>query len=185
MKKAKQQPAPVLPGKPTYKAAPMDLGFIVMGHDGDPSKISTTLHSIERYYAGAKTLTVVPEEFKKDHQKALIGGGSITSLINTGMQNAPAEWNVLVFAGVHIKERLDIRYSTFMENRLDIFYPLVWGSWNFIDAPMNGLCIHRDTFPEIGQFSSDNALEICKMMWFFDAIDRGCKFKAIAGCRMC
>lgn len=185
MAKAKRQPASVEPGKPKYHAAPMDLGFIVLGYDGDPSKASTTLRSIERNYPGARTVTVVPEEFKKDHKTALVGGTSITSLINAGMKKPPAEWNVMVFAGVHIKERLDKRYSTFMENRLDIFYPLVWGAWNFIDAPMNGLTIHRDTFPEIGPFGTDNSMEICKMMWFLDAHERGCKFKAIAGCRMC
>lgn len=183
--KHEKLPAPVIMGKPSYRATSINLGFIVMGHDGDPSKISTTVKSIERSYAKAKKVVVVPEEFKKDHKGAKIGGNSITSLINTGMENALAEWNVMVFAGVIIKEKLDQRYSTFMESRLDIFYPLVWGNDSFIDATLNGLAIHRDTFTEIGQFSNDNSLEICKMMWFLDASDKGCKFKAIAGCRMC
>jgi hypothetical protein len=183
---AKQkQTAPIEIGKPKYSPVPMDLGFIVLGHDGDPSKVSTTLKSIERSYPGAKTVTVIPAEFKKDHKSALIGGTSITSLINIGMKNPPAEWNAIVFAGVHIKEKLDQRYSSFMESRLDIFFPLIWGAWNFIDAPINGLTIHRDTFQEVGTFGVDNSLEICKMMWFLNADDKGCKFKAVAGCRMC
>lgn len=184
MKKEKK-PTPVVPGKAQYHSSPMDLGFIIMAHDGDPSKITTTRKNIERYYEGAKVTVVVPEEFKNDHVGVKVGGHSVTSLINVGMESPPAEWNVLVFAGVHIKERLDQRYSTFLADRLDIFYPLIWGAWTFIEAPLNGLCIHRDTFKEIGEFSNENSLEICKMMWFLNATDLGCKFKAVAGCRMC
>lgn len=183
--KQEKQPDPVVVGKPNYRAMPMNIGFTVMGFDDDPSKVSTTIKSIQRTYSNVKTLVVVPEEFKKDHKGAKVGGNSVTSLINTSMEHAPAEWNVLVFAGVIIKEKLDQRYSSFMESRLDIFYPLVWGNVSFIDATLNGLAIHRDTFAEVGQFSNDNSLEICKMMWFLDASNKGCKFKAIAGCRMC
>ena len=183
--KQEKQSAPVTVGKPQYRPMPMNMGFVIMGHDGDPSKIATTVKSIQRSYENVKTTIVVPEMFKKSYKGAKVGGSSVTSLINTGMEHAPAEWNVMVFAGVIIKERLHHRYSAFMESRLDVFYPLVWGNDNFIDATLNGLAIHRDTFAEVGQLSNDNSLEICKMMWFLEASEKGCKFKAIAGCRMC
>lgn len=183
MKKEKI-PEPVVT-RPAYRPVPMDLGFIVLGFDGDPSKIGLTLKSIEKYYSGAKTVVVVPEGIKVDFKGAKVGGTSYTSLINTGMQKPPAEWNVIVLAGVNIKEKLDHRYSVFMESRRDIFFPLIWGKYNFLDAPLNGLTIHRDTFKEVGPFAANEAnLEICKMMWFFDATDKGCKFKAVAGTRM-
>jgi len=163
----------------------MDLGFVVLGYDGDPSKVTITLKSIERWYGKAKSVVVMPEGFKDEYKGAKIGGSSMTSLMNAGMVKPPAEWNVFLFAGVHVKEKLDQRYSTFMEDKRDIFFPLVWGKFNFIDAPLNGLTIHRQTFKEVGPFGIDNSIEICKMMWFIDATDHGCKFKAVAGTRMC
>ncbi len=171
--------------KLTYKPKPMDLGFIVMCFDNDPHKPITTLDSITRWYGDVKTVITTNEDFKTNHPKAKVGKKSITSLINVGMLHAPAEWNVVVFAGVRIKERLDQRYSIFMESRRDIFYPLIWGHNSFLDASINGLCIHKETFKEVGKFADDNPLEICKLMWFCKAEDIGCKFKAIAGCRMC
>ncbi len=168
----------------TFHPKPMNLGFIVMGYDGDPSKIKTTLKSIVRWYDDAKAVVVLPEANKGDYQGAKVGGKSITSLINAGMENPPADWNVMLFAGVHVKERLDMRYSTFMEGTHDIFFPLIWGKFNFLDAPLNGLTIHKDTFKKVGPFADDNSLEICKMMWFLDATDKGCLFKAVAGTRM-
>lgn len=184
MKRAKKQ-ASSIENKPMYRPAHMDLGFVILGYDGDPNKIQTTLNSISRSYRDAKSTIAVPEAHKECFKGVRTGGDSITSLINAGMEKPPAEWNAFVLAGVRVSERLDQRYAVFMENRLDIFYPLVWGKTNFIDSPLNGLTVHRDTYPEIGKFGVDLSIEICKMMWFLDASDRGCKFKAVAGCRMC
>lgn len=167
-----------------YRPVPMNIGFIVLCLDPDPYKPATTLSSIERSYDGIKSVVVSPAEFKHVHKTAIIGGSSVTSLINAGMAKAPADWNIIVLAGVRVKERLDQKYSPFMESRQDIFFPLIFGHHNFLDAPMNGLTIHKDTFKEIGKFADDNPLEICKMMWFLQAHELGCKFKAIAGCRM-
>ena|ERR1700753_1485119 len=177
--------APVTTNGMTYQPTPMNLGFIILCFDNDPHKPATTLSTIKNWYGNVKTIVVAPEEFKNVHKTAKVGGGSITSLINTGMKNAPNEWNVMLFSGVRIKEKLDQRYSAFMENRRDIFFPLLWGKHSFLEAPLNGLTIHRDTFKEIGKFADNNPLDICKMIWFLEATKIGCKFKAIAGTRMC
>jgi hypothetical protein len=182
MKKA-TKPAPIV-GKPMFRPASMPVGFIILGFDGDPSKIRTTLNSITKWYGPANVVVAVPESRHEDWKGARIGGDSITSLINAGMTKPPADWNVVVLAGVHIKEKLDQRYSIFMQDRLDIFYPLVWGRANFLDAPINGLCFHRDTYKEVGPLGNNNSLELCKMMWFLDAHEYGCRFKAVAGTRM-
>jgi hypothetical protein len=181
----KKDTSPVVVNKMAYRPVPMDLGFIVLCFDADPYKPLTTLSSIDRAYPGAKTEMVSPPDFKHIHKSAITGKGSLTSLINAGMSKPPAEWNVIVMAGVRVKEQLDKKYSPFMESRLDIFFPLIFGFHNFLDAPMNGLTIHRDTFKEVGKFADDNPLEICKMMWFLEAHGKNCKFKAVAGCRMC
>lgn len=173
-----------LKSKQRYRYAPMELGFVVVSCDGDPSRIGFTKRSIQKWYGDVKTIAVVPEAHQRDCPDALTSGNSITSMINVGMNRSPGEWNVVVLAGVTIKEKLNDRYSFFMENRRDIFFPLVWGKMDFVKAPLNGLAIHRETFAEVGPFATDNSLELCKLMWFLEATDRGCKFKGIQGTRM-
>ena len=163
----------------------MDIGFIILGYDGEEYKIKTTLKSISNYYGSVKCLVVIPSGIKKPFKESIVGGKSFTSLINEGMSHAPAEWNIIVLSGVHVREKLDEKYSVFYESRKDIFFPLIWGNDNFLDASLNGLTFHRDTFKEVGNFATnEDSLEICKLMWFLEATDKGCKFKAIANTKM-
>ena len=57
---------------------------------------------------------------------------------------------------------------------------------------MNGIFIHRKLFDEVGDFPSGEMqkagvsdIELAKLFWANDAIDKGAKFKAIVGMRVC
>ena len=60
--------------QPIHKAASMDLSFVVIGFDGDQSKVTTTTRSIKKWYANAKIIVVVPDEFKQNYKEAKAGG---------------------------------------------------------------------------------------------------------------
>ena len=67
----------------------------------------------------------------------------------------------------------------------DILYPVAEHKYNFIDATLNGLFINKKTFREIGDFEENGALDIVKTVWGGEAVQHGCKFKAIIGSKMC
>ena len=80
---------------------------------------------------------------------------------------------------------LDKKFSLFIERTTDILYPIADGKYNFVDATLNGLCIHRDTWKRVGELGNSNPIEICKLLWGMQAMNQNCKFKAIIGTKIC
>lgn len=113
------------------------------------------------------------------------GKETYTSLINAGLKSPPAEWNFVVIAGTYVRHRLDNKYSMFMESEKDILFPIVDNKYNFVDATINGLLVHKNCLKEIGPMAEIGPFEICKMMWALEAIEKGYKFKAILGAKLC
>jgi hypothetical protein len=122
------------------------------------------------------------------------GGNTITSLINTGIKRGHKEWNFLVMEGVFLRRGLANRYSTFMEDELDVMFPIVV-DYNrdmypthihstFEDCTLNGMLIHQKTFKKVGNLS-DNPLDVSRLMWAAEAREKGVKFKAILGNKIC
>src|SRR3990167_10327333 len=155
----------------------MDIGFLVLCHNNNISHLKNTVASIRRAYSDASCAAVAYDEIKQDNLKEMhkicpthVGGKSITSLINVGIACVSAEWIMIVMAGTWVRPHMDRKYSLFLKSNKDIFFPIVDKLANFVDATLNGLCIHRDTFKEIGNFSTDNSMEICKLFWALDAI---------------
>ena len=113
------------------------------------------------------------------------GKDTITSLINIGMEYAQADWNMLVIAGSYVRPGLDKKFSLFVENDTDILFPIAEGKYLFHKGTLNGIFMRRDTFKLVGDLPEENPLEICKLFWSCVAIEKGCKFKAIAGTKIC
>lgn len=154
--------------------------------------LQSTANSIKNRYVGfpficATDDTANTQDLKemKEICPAYKGKGTFSSLINIGMKNAPAEWNFLVCAGATIRSGLDRKFSLFVENEKDILFPIAENKPYFVDGTLNGIFIHKKTFKEIGNWDEDGDLAWVKTLWALAAIDKGCKFKAIANSKIC
>ncbi len=122
------------------------------------------------------------------------GKDTITSLINAGMKKGHKAWNFFIMEGAFMRRGLLNRFSLFMEDEKDILFPIVMDHdiqgkpiklyTNFYDCSINGILIHQKMFKKVGDLS-ENPLEISRLWWTMDAIDKGAKFKAVLGTKIC
>jgi len=175
-----------------YHHKPLNYGFVILCADNNMGLAKSTVLTIRRNYSGAESVVAVSEKMHKDDVASLRGlcptfqgKDTITSLINCGMKHAPADWNFIVFAGSYVRPNLDKKFSLFVERNTDILFPIADGKYTFVDGTMNGIFMHRDTFKLVGDMADKNPLEICKLFWSMAATEKGCKFKAIAGTKIC
>lgn len=183
----------------SYK--PFNFNFVIIASEGNIGLIKSTIRSIKNNYKEVPYICVVPktlheESFQeiKDLCNCYKGKDTITSLINTGLSKGGKEWNMFVMEGAWVKYGLDKKYSLYLENENDIFFPIVANYdtkgktikiFNtFEECSLNGLTIHQKMFKKNGKFA-DAPLEISKLIWGNDAINKGAKFKAILGAKIC
>jgi hypothetical protein len=183
-----------------YKPKDINFGFVILSPEFNIGRIKTTFYSIKYRYPGISIICIVPSEATSaeiDEIKELCpvhkGGKTITSLINMGMKKGNKEWNFLVMESTSVQGGLHYRYSKFMEDEKDVLFPVILEKdtqgkvcklhISFIDASLNGLCIHQKTFKEVGNFG-DNPLEIEKTLWATTAMKKGCRFKGLVGVRL-
>ena len=176
------------------------FGFIVLSPEHNIGLLQSTMMSINREYIKADVLCVVGDDTKeKDIENmskfcpVFKGGKTITSLINTGLKNGWPEWNVMVFAGTQIKRNLTNKIFLFAESDKDVLFPIIIDYdrrgvpihiyTEFSEATLNGLTIHKNTFKSVGKFS-ENPIKISKQFWGYDAVEHGCKFKAVLGAKV-
>jgi hypothetical protein len=178
----------------------LNFGFVILSPDHNIGRLMTTVNSLKSQYPAADCVCVTgddtpDEDFKEIAQvcRAVRGGGTITSLINTGIGQGHPEWNVILMEGTHVARGTIRKLFFAIRDKKDVIFPLVvlhdkQGKVseirsNFYNGTLNGMTVHRETFQEVGEMS-DNPLEISKMFWGMGAADRGCKFKAIHGAKV-
>ena len=174
-----------------YQPKELKYHFVILCLDDNVSRIRTTLSSIKAGYNCHCSVVVSENVHEDDVSEAkriilpvTVGGKTVTSLINAGMRNGGPEWNLLVVAGTWVRPGLIHKYSSFVESEKDILFPVIDRKYTFIDGTINGILMHRKTFQEVGDFADDNPLDICKTFWTIDAIEKGCRFKAIVGSKL-
>lgn len=175
-----------------YQHKSIKVGFIILAPDGNTGHVRTTVNSIRYNYPSAPHVAVVPEHVSESVTKDIgklcpcyKGGTTITSLFNAGINASPCdEWNFIVIAGSWIRPLLDRKYSYFIESERDILFPIVDRKMNFVDGTINGILVYKGTYLSVGPMDDKNPLEICKLFWAMDAVDRGCRFKAVLGTRI-
>ena len=113
------------------------------------------------------------------------GKGTYSSLINVGMRHTLADWNFIICAGATVRWKMDRKFSYFIESEKDILFPIAENKIYFAEATLNGLLINKNTWKEVGEMNDDGSLEMVKILWALSAIDKGVKFKAIAGSKIC
>jgi hypothetical protein len=176
-----------------YQSKVIKYGFVILCPSNNFGQVKTTSSSLKANYPEAKYICTVPETCHPDDAKEIQrlcpchkGGNTITSLINAGMKNAPCkEWNFIVMAGSWVRGWLDRKFAYFIESEKDILFPIADRKYRFVEGTINGILLHKKAYDDIGPFSNDNPLEICKMLWAIDAIEKGYKFKAVLGTVIC
>jgi hypothetical protein len=167
-----------------YQYKPIKMGFVILCQNCNFAHLKNTLNSINVCYPAAK-VTVVVQDKCEDYPKAIKGGNTLASMMNKGLkETASAEWNFIIYADGWIKDRLDIKYSYFIESNKDILYPISKTrstNYNFMSHD-NGMMIHKKAFADIGEFPDESA-EISKLMWAATALEKGYKFKGVVGGR--
>jgi len=179
----------------------ISTGFIILATELNVGRLKSTRNSIWSHYGKVPMICVVPKnvsatELKEAKEICGIhkGKDTITSLINTGFKFGHKEWNIIVIEGTWVKANIDKKYSCFLEDEKDIFFPIVTDFDiqgkptkiynNFWDCSLNGLMIHQKTFKEVGDFT-DSSLENSRLIWNAEAQEKGCRFKAILGAKLC
>lgn len=175
-----------------YTHKPLQCGFVILCPEHAVGLLKTTSNSIRCRYPNTPMLcatddTATVEDIKE--MKLICptykGRSTFSSLINVGMKHAEAEWNFIVCAGATVRSKMDHRFSFFIENEKDVLFPIAENKTSFVDATLNGLFINKKTWNEVGEMANVGPFETIKLMWALEAIDKGVKFKAIAGSKIC
>ena len=101
------------------------------------------------------------------------------------LRHATGEWVFTIFAGTTLRPKLDQKFGFFVASDKDVIYPVANGKFNFLEATLNGLFINKKFYKEVGEMQDDGPLEMVKAEWAMAAMDKGCKFKAVVGSKMC
>lgn len=178
------------------------INFIILSPDPNIGRLKGTVRSIKNNYdIDAKIICSVEKGIKKteiEEYKSICptfkSGQTITSLINNGIKNAHDGWNLFVMEGAWIPRNIKDRYSKWIKDEKDILFPIVINYdregnpikiFNtFSDCTLNGILVYKKFFIEVGKLS-ENPLKISREFWSFDALEKGAKFKAILGIKIC
>ena len=174
----------------TYKK--IEFGFVVLCPERNFGGLRATIKTAKSNYPDATFVIVVPEittqkEIADFQQFApvVIGKDTYTSLINAGIKESLRDWNFIIFAGCSIRHRLYHKYAYFIEDEKDVMFPIAERKYSFVDGTLNGILIHKNALKEVGDFAEGKVgIEEAKMFWALEAMDKGYKFKALAGAKI-
>lgn len=186
-----------------YERRNLNFGFVILSPEHNIGSVSGTVRSIKNKYHNASITCAVGQDTTPSEMKELKqvcpnvwrGKDTITSLINTGMKRGNKEWNILIMEGAWAKSGIIYRYTPFLKNEKDILFPIV-ADYNrdgiptkiykdFETCTLNGILIHYETFKEVGEIPSYENIKKAKFIWGAMALEKGCKFKAILGAKLC
>jgi len=175
-----------------YSHKDLKCGFVILCPEHTVGLLKSTMKSIQCRHPDLPTICATDDSATAADMKEMKsicptykGKSTFSSLINVGMKHAPADWNFIVCAGATVRWKMDERFSYFTESEKDILFPISDNKCNFVDATLNGLFINKKTWNEVGEMSNEGTFEEIKILWALRAIDKGVKFKAIAGSKIC
>lgn len=176
----------------------MDIGIIILCPDRNIGGLRNSVGSIQHHMYDRDILGVVgedasPQEIKEMKQICPIhkGENTITSLINVGMKKNKHDWGFIMFSGSRVPNYVEHKLIAFCKSDNEILFPVIDKKWSFVEGSFNGVLINTKFFKKIGDFPCQtmqkqgmNDFELAKLFWAIDAIDQGCKFRAIVGMRV-
>jgi hypothetical protein len=177
-----------------YETKKLNAGFIILCPDPNIGLLQGTVKSLKNSHTNIPYVAIVPGNTQtsvikelKEISPVVKGKDTITSLLNTGLRNAPADWGIYIMGGTWLRIKLVDKYSRFIENDTDVLYPIVptERKHDFKHCTLNGLCINKKLFKKVGPFAEKGALEKCKEEWSLYACGNNAQFKAILGAQIC
>jgi hypothetical protein len=176
----------------TFTEKKLKTCFIILAPEHSLNLIKDTANSIKYHYPDLPFSTVVDSSATKEFVLSIKSvcpvykaNETISSMINVGMRHASGDWVFLIFAGTNVRPKLDSKFAFYVDDDKDILYPVADNKYNFIDATLNGLFINKKTFRDTGELEESGNLNIVKTVWASNALEKGCRFKAIVGSKMC
>ena len=175
-----------------YTHKNLKCGFVILCPEHKVGLLKSTVKSIQCRYLDCPIVCVTDDSATaldmkemKDICVTFKAKSTFTSLINKGMKHTKGEWNFIVLAGSTVSWDMNGQYSYFIDNEKDILFPIVNRKTNFVDATFNGLFINKKTWKEVGEMENEGTIEEIKILWATKAIEKGVRFKAIAGSKIC
>mgnify|MGYP003472689346 CR=1 FL=1 len=180
-----------------FKKIP-NINFVIISENPNFGRFKYTKNSIINNYGDNTSITCVFSKnskedlklYKNEVETHIVKNNNTLDLINVGIKKSKEDWNLIVNEGTWIKPNMDKKYSSFIKNEFDILYPIFYEldingkmfnvKTDFIDCSLNGMMINKKCFDKIGIFEQFDFLE-SKTLWFFNAIEKKCSFKAILG----
>ncbi len=171
------------------------LNFVIICTSADVTPLITTVESIRKTYPKSGLFAMASKSFPKDKLKTLHSvcevveaEDTITSQINLGMKHSQVDWNVIVFAGSWVGTSLYRQITAFAKSEDDVLFQVVDGRYNFVEASLHGLVMHRRGFTKVGDFPESKVphsvipeMELLKLRWALVAIEKGIQLKGIVG----
>lgn len=178
-----------------------DFGFIILSPNFNIGGLKNTLRSITNNYDNKEIICCVSNLVNKDQFSEMKencdvykGGKTITSLINKGFEKINSEWGILILEGSRIYKNIDNKYNKWIKDYKDVLFPLIVDRdrelyptkiYNaFYNCTLNGLCINKKLFKEIGKFNEES-LEDSRKIWSIKALEKNVIFKSILGIKIC
>ena len=170
-----------------YEYKPLNYGYVIITPENNPNFVKITANSIRNNNPDASIICVARNDIDTESEKIIQnicklfkGENTYTSLISEGIKNPPSEWNLYIISGTHLENKIQKKYSYFVENEKDILYPVIDRKMNFVDGSINGILMHKNV-KNLGCIPESNSLQKSKMIWSFNAACQGYKFKGIVG----
>lgn len=175
--------------------------FIVLSPEHNVGLIQSTVNAIRRVIGQDTLITCIVGDDTPADVLTLIkkncetyqGGKTVTSLINTGLRKSTSDWNVFITEGTQVHFKVTNKIKNFITSDKDIIFPITI-DYNrtgmpinicskFEDATLNAMTMHKQALKDIGPFS-DNPLQVSKLFWSLDAMEKGYKFKGVLGIKI-
>lgn len=175
-----------------YSHKNFKCGFVILCPEHTVGLLKCTVNSIKGRYPDLPMVCATDDSATAEDLKEMKaicptykGKNTFSSLINVGMRHSTADWSFLVIAGATVNKKMDERFPYFVESEKDILFPIVDRKVYFVDATLNGLFINKNTWREVGDMGNEGTFEEIKILWALKAIDKGVRFRAIVGSKIC
>lgn len=169
-----------------YEYKELDYGYVIITPENNPDFVRITANSIKNKNINSKIIAVTRNDIDKESEEKIKsicpifkGENTYTSLFSEGMKNSPSEWNLFSISGTHFENKIQKKYSYFIESKKDIIFPIFDRRMEFVNGSLNGILMHKNVFKELGSFPESNSLEKSKLIWAFNAASFGYKFKGV------
>lgn len=170
---------------------PSEVGFVILCPHRNLGGFRTTARSVAGSFPGQPLVGVLGadatdgevQEFGRD-APTVRAGRTVTSLMNAGVGGLPkAEWVCFLDAGTVARPGMFRQHRRFGPK--DIMYRVVGRRHDFTDAGIDGMVVNRGTFLDVGPLSEgEDSMELVKLFWGLDAVERGCRLVGIVGTRL-